>query len=243
MARISPPLNHRRPTSLGDYAERPVLQALVDGLDERFHLFHGVGWVVADAAADHHGELDVVVVNAAGDVAVLEVKAGALTHDGKTLRKAYGAESKDVEAQAGRQFANILRRLKSAGLGERQVHLLVLPDQRLGELGTISYPRERIADAADCGSQCADLPGYLKARLGGGLTDPDRQSRVLAFCANQLPQQPDVSLMAGALRRQVSELSDGLATWVPRIQAPSGVIRVRGTAESCKTQLAFAPAA
>jgi hypothetical protein len=126
MARITPPLSHRRPASLGDYAEQAVLRSLADGLDDRFHVLHGVDWVVADGAADHHGELDVVVVNSAGDVALLEVKSGALSHDGKTLRKTYGSESKDVEAQARRQFNGVLHRLKSAGLGERVLHLLVL---------------------------------------------------------------------------------------------------------------------
>ncbi|MGY0194572.1 ATP-binding domain-containing protein [Leptothrix sp. BB-4] len=235
MARISPLLDQRRPTTAGEYTELAVLKQLRDGLDDRFHLFHGMNWVVTAAAADHHGELDIVVVNDAGDVAVLEVKAGALTLDGSTLHKTYRGESKDVIAQARRQFGSILGRLKSANLGVRLLHLLVLPDQRLGDLGTVAYPRERIADADDC----VDLAGLLMIRLGSGLPDQDRKARVLAFFDNRLPQQPDVSQMAGTLRRQVSELSDGLATWVPRIQAPNGVIRVRATAGSGKTQLAL----
>ncbi|MFM2066414.1 MAG: hypothetical protein RLZZ584_1323, partial [Pseudomonadota bacterium] len=234
-ARVHPPLDRIRPTSAGAYAEREVLVALARGLDERFQLFHGVDWVVSGPAADRHGELDIVVVNDAGDVALLEVKAGALTHDGHTLRKTYGAGSRDVEQQVERQFGAVLHRLKTEGLGERLLHLLVLPDQHIAALGSISFPRDRIADAADC----TDLPGYLLSRLGSGQPDPGRKERVLAFFANRLPQQPDVSAMAGILRRQVSELADGLATWVPRIRAPGGVIRVQGTAGSGKTQLAL----
>jgi hypothetical protein len=115
------------------------------------------------------------------------------------------------------------------------LHLLVVPDQRVDEAGTVSYPRDRIADAGDC----ADLPAYLMARLGSGLPDPALQARVLAFFANRLGWQPDVSASADRLRQQVQWQSQGLATWVPRIQAPEGLLRVQGTAGSGKTQLAL----
>ncbi|MGY0194577.1 hypothetical protein ACWA7J_05815 [Leptothrix sp. BB-4] len=129
MARLSPPLDERRPTKLGWYTELTVLKLLRQGLEDRVHIFRGLNWIVTGAAVDHHRELDIVVVNFAGAVAVLEGGAGALTHDGSTVSKAYGVESKDVVAKARRQFSGFLSRLKLAQLGERLLHLLVLLHQ------------------------------------------------------------------------------------------------------------------
>jgi hypothetical protein len=62
---------------------------------------------------------------------------------------------------------------------------------------------------------------------------------MLAFFENRFRVVPDVSALAGRLQQQASRLSSGLATWVPPIDVPSGVIRVVGTAGSGKTQLAL----
>jgi len=45
--------------------------------------------------------------------------------------------------------------------------------------------------------------------------------------------------LLGRLQQEATKLSSGLATWVPRIEVPSGVVRVVGTAGSGKTQLAL----
>lgn len=235
MARVSPPLEFLKPVDAGGYTERAMLVQLCNGLDDRFEVLHGVDWVVSDGGADRHGELDIVVINDAGDVALMEVKAGSLNDDGQSLRKAYGAQDKDVGAQARRQFSGVLHRLKQEGIDSRLLHWLVLPDHKVDSFGTVSYPRDRIADTDDC----RDLSGYVLAKLGSGQPDPERKRRVLAFFGNRLDYQPDVSAIAGRLRQQVQAQSDGLATWVPRITAPNGVIRVQGTAGSGKTQLAL----
>ena len=149
-------------TILARHAQMKVLALsmftnMAAGLSDDFRLFHSVDWARAQAQGDQHGELDIVVVNAAGDVAVLEVKAGAVgTQDGG-LTKDYQGLVKDIARQAQWQFGSILHRLKQEGLDVRLLHLLVLPHQRVGEQGTIRYPRERIADA----EECQDLPGQI----------------------------------------------------------------------------------
>jgi hypothetical protein len=62
---------------------------------------------------------------------------------------------------------------------------------------------------------------------------------VLNFMLDQLGLQLDVTALSGRLQTQVRAMSGGLATWVPRITAPSGVVRVQATAGSGKTQLAL----
>jgi superfamily I DNA and RNA helicase len=48
-----------------------------------------------------------------------------------------------------------------------------------------------------------------------------------------------VSALTGRIQQQATRLSAGLATWVPRVSSPAGLIRVVGTAGSGKTQLAL----
>ena len=235
MAKVHPPLASIRPASAGEYAEYEILKTLAEGLPDAYELFHGVHWATVHVGRDRHGELDIVVVNSAGDVAVLEVKAGKVLLSEQGVFKRYGAQSKDVGQQAHMQFGAVLHRLRTEGLSSgRLLHLLVLPDQRLDAAGSIAFPRERIADASDC----MDLPGFVQRRLGAGQADPLKE-RVCAFFSNRLGLEPDVSALSGQLRARVSRISGGLADWVPRIEAPSGVLRVQATAGSGKTQLAL----
>jgi hypothetical protein len=235
VARFIPPLSTLHPKSAGEHAEYRVLQALAQGLGEGYTVFHSVKWALVQADHDRFGELDVVVVNRAGDVAILEVKAGMVSLSQEGVFKRYGAEEKDLGRQAGYQFHNALHAMREAGLHTRLHHFLVLPDQTLSQgAGSAAYPRERIADATDF----QDLAGFVQRRLGSGQASPV-QAQVCDFFANRLQVEPDVSALAGQLDHQVARLADGLATWVPRISSPSGVIRVQGTAGCGKTQLAL----
>ncbi|MFZ4651741.1 MAG: AAA family ATPase, partial [Rubrivivax sp.] len=83
------------------------------------------------------------------------------------------------------------------------------------------------------------LARRVQAELGPGLPDNDRHRKVLDFFGNVFRVQPDVSALTGRLSDASARLSSGLATWVPRLEVPSGVVRVVGTAGSGKTQLAL----
>ncbi|WP_250482592.1 AAA family ATPase [Caballeronia sp. GACF5] len=235
MATVHPPLSDIRATSPGEYVELDILKALAARLPDGYTLFHRVDWTCAEPRRDSHGELDIVVVNSAGDMAVLEVKAGSLDGAEGGLFKLYGSKRKNVGQQAGWQFRAILQRLRAEDIDVRLLHFLVLPHHRIGDEGTIDYPRERIADAEDC----LDIAGFVQRRLGTGRPGPVRE-RVHAFLLDRLDVQPDISAQAGTLERQVNAISGGLARWVPRIGIRSGVIHVRATAGSGKTQLALA---
>lgn len=234
MAKVFPPLDAMRPTHAGGYVERELLTKLVEGLPNTYEVFHGLDWTIAQQARDQHGELDAVVLNQAGDIAVLEIKAGEVRLDGDRMLKTYADGPKDVLQQSRWQFNSIQHRIKQERLNVRLQHFLVLPHQRLADEGSVSFPRERMADAADC----EDLPGFIQRKLGPGMQSDDHD-RVAAFLHNRLQQETDVTALSGTLKRHVAAISDGLATWVPRIHAPSGVIRVTATAGSGKTQLAL----
>ena len=107
MAIVIPALSCIQPTSPGEYVELEMLQLLADGLPDSYTLFHGVHWASVSAAYDRHGELDIVIVNSAGDVALLEIKAGELSLSPGGIFKRYGAEQKDVARQADTQFSSV----------------------------------------------------------------------------------------------------------------------------------------
>lgn len=234
MARLCPALPPRSALTAGDHAELDLLDTLERGLSSAYTLFHSVDWSKSSGEREQHGEIDIVVVNQAGDVLLMEVKAGGVEFRPEGIFKAYGPRFKDVTAQVRQQYGALRSRLQDAGLPVQVRRLLVLPDVRV-QSATVQWPRERIVDSADI----ADIVSRVAELLGPGSGGGKTSERVLAFFENRFRVEPDVSALAGRLRLATTRLSAGLATWVPRIEAPSGVIRVVGTAGSGKTQLAL----
>ena len=235
MATVTPPLHTIKVMTPGDHAEIQVLRQLASDLPDAFHLFHSVDWAQANPRGDSHGEVDVVVVNQGGDVALLEIKAGEVQFTPQGMFKQYGHDTHNVSSQVHWQFKGIQHRLRDAGLDIRLQHFLVLPEVRVGtQAATIGFPGERILDETDCQA----LGRVILSRLGSGLPNPIRE-RVCSFFQDRLQCKVDVAALSGRLQSWTQHLSGGLAEWVPRIHAPSRVIRVQGTAGSGKTQLAL----
>lgn len=234
MARLCPALPPRMALSAGDHAELELLETLERGLSGAYTLFHSVDWSRASGDHEQHGEIDIVVVNQGGDVLLVEVKSGCVEFRTDGIFKVYGGRSRDVKAQVGLQYGAMRSRLQDAGLLVKLSHLLVLPDVLVSS-ETAQWPRERIVDSA----ALPNVVSRFVQVLGPGISDGKTAERVIAFFENRFKVQPDVSALAGRLLRATTRLSAGLATWVPRIEAPSGVIRVVGTAGSGKTQLAL----
>lgn len=234
MARLCPALAPRMARSAGDHAELDLLDTLERGLSGAYTLFHSVDWARASGDQEQHGEIDIVVVNQAGDVLLVEVKSGDVEFRADGIFKRYGDRNRDVRAQAGLQYGAMRSRLQDAGLRVNLRHLLVLPGVRV-QSETAQWPRERIVDSTDLPS----IVSRITQILGPGLGDQALAAPVIAFFENRFRVQPDVSALAGRLQQASTRLSAGLATWVPRIDSPSGVIRVVATAGSGKTQLAL----
>lgn len=235
MAKVTPPLHTIKVMTPGQYTEIDVLRQLVAQLPDTFTLFHSVDWAQIKPTGDSHGEIDIVVVNQSGDVALLEVKAGELQFTPQGIFKRYGPEIQSVNNQTRWQFGGIQHRLRSAGLDIRLMHFLVLPDVSVEtEAATIGFPRERLLDRTDCEA----LGQVILSRLGSGQPNP-AQEKVCAFLLDRLHCKVDVATLAGRLQSWTQHFAGGLAEWVPRIHPPSRIIRVQGTAGSGKTQLAL----
>jgi hypothetical protein len=234
MAKVHPSMPFGAALSAGEAAELDVVRRLASGLPDAFTVFHSVEWSSGSGDAERHGEVDVIVANQAGDLLLLEVKSGGAEFRPDGIFKRYGRQTKDVTAQVRQQYAALRARLQQAGLSVRLHHMLVLPDLQV-QSQTVQWPRERIVDCDDLETLVPRVTEQLGAGNPGGAVLP----RVLAFLDNQFRVAPDVSAMSGRLQEVSTRLSAGLATWVPRLSVPSGLIRVVGTAGSGKTQLAL----
>ena len=128
MARLIPTIAPRGAFGAGEYAEVALLHTLEQGLSGAYTLFHSVDWSRGVGEHEQHGEIDIVVVNQAGDVLLIEVKSGPVAFAPDGIFKSYGGHSKSVTGQIGLQYGALRGRLNDAGLGVQLHHLLVLPD-------------------------------------------------------------------------------------------------------------------
>lgn len=233
MARISPALGTFR-HDLGLYRELDVLQRLEQSLPDDYEVFHSVAWQTSQGDESRCGEIDLVVLAPSGNMLLIEVKAGGLELiDGK-LFKLYGRRSQDVARQSRVQHAAMLSRLAESGLHSQVSSCVVLPDFRVHQAAVVALGRERIVDA----DGFAHLGARVRELLARGSSRSDVES-LRRFLGNVFQVSVDLRVLTEQLREQSRRLADGLATWVPRIGAPAGVLRIQATAGSGKTQLAL----
>ena len=230
--RLSPPLAHKH----GGYKlELTLLELLRTGLPDNFDVFHGLTWSTVYNDIQKFGELDLTVVSPQGHILILEVKGGSVYTLNGMLLKDYNREKpKDIGQQVGRQHGAIRQRLKNAHLKEVHVEaFLVLPEHKLLSEG-LSYPRERIIDSTQMDQFCS----LVKSSFSLTSAMPDRKL-LLDFLSNEFDLVPDVGAQISAIQSSSAHLSNGLATWVPRIKHDSNIYIIDATAGSGKTQLAL----
>lgn len=234
MAQISPCLDSSRHDA-GYFRELDVLERLQNSLPDNYEIFHSVALHTLDGGKDHHGEIDLVVLGPNGTILLMEVKAGDVIVRGDGIFKLYRDRESDVARQTKTQYAALRNRLAAAHLTAYVVSCLVLPDYRIAsDAQVVSIPRERIIDASGfemLGMRVCEL-------LSHGQVQGDVES-IRRFLANEFRVSFDLQIFGDQLRRTSRRMADGLATWVPRISSPSGVIRIQATAGSGKTQLAL----
>jgi hypothetical protein len=220
---------------LGLMREREVLLQLAVGLPQEFLVFHNVNWSSVTNGTQCFGELDAVVLAPSGHIVLLEVKAGEVRFSAEGAFKTYGGQVKDVQRQSRIQFSAIKSRLEDAVLGQVRIgQLLVLPDQHV-DTGTVGNPLERIVDARQMPQLCQRVCQALPLSSD---QNPD-PALVRRFFENRFELAPDPSTYIGQAARIMTALSDGLATWVPRIESPQAAYVIEATAGSGKTQLAL----
>ena len=236
MAIIHPRLSLPLTLPHGGYQlELNLLEILRLGLPDTFDVFHGLTWSTVHASVQKFGELDLTVVSPQGQILILEVKAGSVYTNNGLIYKDYSQQKpKDIGQQLGRQHGALKKRLKQANMDHVQVQsFLVLPDHKLLSEG-LAYPRERVIDSTQMDQFCT----LVRTSFAVLDNEPDRQL-LLNFLSNEFDVVPDVGAQISAIQSSSAHLSNGLATWVPRIAQDNNIYIVEATAGSGKTQLAL----
>lgn len=234
MAFISPDLLLPLRVDAGRYRELEVLERLRDYLPAGFEIFHNIALHTVRGGRDSYGEIDVVVLSPDGCLLLMEVKAGPVILRNGEVFKLYGDGECDVARQGRLQRVAMQNRLHEAKLETPMLSCLVIPDYDLGDSQVVSIPRDRMIDAA----RYPDMVSTVREWLGTVNSRVDRTA-LRRLLLNQFQVTPVLEVMRDQLQGAVRRLSDGLATWVPRIGSPSGVFRIQATAGSGKTQLAL----
>jgi len=236
MAIIHPRLSHPFAEKHSGYKlELKLLELLRMGLSDDFDVFHGLTWSTMHSSVQKFGELDLTVVSPQGQILILEVKAGSVYTSNGLLFKDYRKEKpKDIGHQLGRQHGALRKRLKQANMDLVQVQsFLVLPDHKILSVG-LAYPRERIIDSTQMDQFCT-----LVRTSFPFLDGPPNRQLLLNFLSNEFDVVPDVGAQISNIQSSSAHLSNGLATWIPRITHDGNAFIVQATAGSGKTQLAL----
>jgi type II secretory pathway predicted ATPase ExeA len=189
------------------------------------------------------GEVDFVVVNLAGEIVVIEQKAGSLQVTAEGLAKAYGGgPRKPVGSQINRTIDALRKQYaRQTNGGVLAIdYLFYCPDYRVANPINAGIAAERIVDAP----QADLLPVRVTALMGPGIESIEGK-RVHRFFENRFDLVPDIHAHVREGERNMARLSSGLADTVSNIEMKPLRLRVRGTAGCGKSTVAlrFAQAA
>lgn len=236
MAHIIPNLEGIKATSGGMQRELDVVKLLRDALPDDFVVFHGVLMSNRFNGRQHFGEVDVLVLAPSGLLGLIEVKAGRVLVSDKGISKDYGDKNKNVGWQLNMQYGTLRGRLKDAGLDTHIAQYLVVPDMVLeGQIAKL--PRVYVVDKHRLHSLPTELLRDLSPSTGADKSH--LYAKLKLFLNNQFALPADPSQNLQWLQESVQELAEGMALWVPRIHAPSGMYAIQATAGAGKTQLAL----
>lgn len=234
MALIFPTDLKNRRIHGGMYREIEVVHHLASALPDGYEIYHSVSTHNTSNSHDQFNEIDIVIVDPVGKLILMEVKSGDVAVKNGSLFKVYDNEARDISRQCHYQYSAMRSRLDAAEISTTLTACLVLPDYTILDDHIVAIPKDRIIDA----SRYKLIGHYVREFLHAGHGCNDVQ-KLRHFLRNEFR----VSISLDALHEQVSStvrhLSEGLATWVPRIEAPEPIYRISATAGSGKTQLAL----
>jgi len=237
MARLIPSDISRLTLAGAENAELETLAILAKELPDDYAVFHSLHWSLASPRHTKFGEIDFVIVNRAGEILVIEQKNGGLEETDQGLIKSYGQRTKSVNSQIQRNLAGLrdkFSRQHGDGKGLLVDYLIYCPDYRVVNVNAAGVDMNRTVDAIAKRRLCA----RIQKLLGPGDTeDRERTASVLSFFNQTFAVVPDVSAYVASHERVFTQMLEGLADVVEKLDFSPFRLRVIGTAGSGKSQL------
>lgn len=217
--------------------EIETLETLASALPDGYTVYHGVHWSRVQQGAAFFGEVDFAIVNPAGQMLIIEQKAGFLEEGPEGLIKRYSQGEKKVSAQLARNRDGIVSQLSRAVSPDKPEvdALLFCPDYRVRTPSAAGIDPSRIVDS----SKREHLGLIIQSLLPVDVEARPLADKVHSFLRNELSLVPDVNALIGESHVLFTRLSGGLVHWARQIECQPFRIRVIGTAGSGKTQLAL----
>ena len=221
--------------------EIETLTRLATALPDDYSVYHAVHWTNLERGYSVFGEIDFIVMNRAGNLLVIEQKAGFLDETPEGLVKRYPGRVKSVVAQLARNVDALRGKLnaRSDAPAAHIDYLFYCPDYHVRKPHTAGLAPERIVDAG----RRDELAALIQSVLPPGEADAARSAeaqKVHRFLCDVIQLETDVSALIGRARSMVGRISGGLAHWARQLDFSPFHLRVTGTAGSGKTQLALA---
>jgi hypothetical protein len=217
--------------------EIETLARLAEGLSDQYTVYHAVHWTNLEQGFAVFGDADFVLVNASGDLLLIEQKSGFLNETPDGLVTTYGGRRRLLAVQLTRTRDALQAKLH-ARPGTQHLRLETLfycPDYHVKSPPTAGLLAERLIDAP----RREQLLPTIRAILLPGEAAPAFRA-VHRVLADIIRLDSDVSALIGRARTLVTRVSGGLAHWARQLSIDPYRLRVTGTAGSGKTQLALA---
>lgn len=224
----------------GGAAERELatLALLERGLPAAYTVYHGVHWTRLDEGGfSIYGDIDFVVVNAAGELLAIEQRSGFLEEGPHGLSSRRRGRDRNVAVGIARSRTALQARLAArlGGPAPRIEYLLYCPDYFVRQAHTAGIEPERIVDAAVRDQLIPRIRAILPPGEHSG-----QAPEVHRFLRDEIKLEPDVAARLGIARERITRVAGGLSQWARALDFDPYRLRVVGTAGSGKTQLALA---
>lgn len=224
----------------GGAAERELatLALLERGLPAAYTVYHGVHWTRLDEGGfSIYGDIDFVVVNAAGELLAIEQRSGFLEEGPHGLSSRRRGRDRNVAVGIARSRTALQARLAArlGGPAPRIEYLLYCPDYFVRQAHTAGIEPERIVDAAVRDQLIPRIRAILPPGEHSG-----HAPEVHRFLRDEIKLEPDVAARLGIARERITRVAGGLSQWARALDFDPYRLRVVGTAGSGKTQLALA---
>jgi len=224
----------------GGAAERELatLELLERGLPAAYTVYHGVHWTRLDEGGfSIYGDIDFVVVNAAGELLAIEQRSGFLEEGPHGLSSRRRGRDRNVAVGIARSRTALQARLAArlGGPAPRIEYLLYCPDYFVRQAHTAGIEPERIVDAAVRDQLIPRIRAILPPGEHSG-----HAPEVHRFLRDEIKLEPDVAARLGIARERITRVAGGLSQWARALDFDPYRLRVVGTAGSGKTQLALA---
>lgn len=240
MARICPDELSQYEKVVDHPGELKTLKMLQRDLPSYYTVFHSINWASIKGKKTQFGEIDFIVLNAVGELVLIEQKNGQLSEVGGDIVKNYGdggQKGKSVFNQLTRSRTQVQERWSGINgrFGALTLYPIVyLPDYHVRSINSLSTERGHVIDA----SEKNRLAKKIKDILGDPKADTDKYNQVLGFLLDSYKLTPDIHSKRENLDYSFKHYSEGLVASVNQLEITPYRLKIDGTAGCGKTLLA-----